>query len=328
MEILKTALITGVTGMDGSILSDILLKKGYRVFGIIRRVSGRIYTNIEHLMTNQNFNILSGDLADQNSLYRCIKESNPDEIYHLGAQSFVAQSFRSPEYTADITGLGTLRMLEAMREYGNINIKFYNASSSEMYGKMVENHANENTPFHPRSPYGVSKVFSYYMTKNYRETYGIRASNGILFNHESSRRSPEFLPRKITLGIKDIIQGRKKFIQLGNLKAKRDWGAAEKYCQVMNLMLQQDEPDDYVVATGQSHSIQEFLQIAFNYVGIDNWKDYVKINPKFFRPCEVDALKGDASKIKQKLGWSYNITFKELIYNMIDQEFGKPNKFL
>ena len=326
----KVALITGITGQDGSILADYLLLKNYQVYGLVRRVSGGITSaeNIKHLIDNNKITLIEGDISDQNSILRALKISQPNELYHLAAQSHVGQSFKTPESTANITGLGTLRVLEALRQFDSEKkIRMYNSSSSEQFGKMIENPANENTPFYPRSPYGVSKVFSYYMTKNYRESYDMHCSSGIMFNHQSFRRGKIFLPKKITSGIKDIIDGKIKFIELGNIEAKRDWGAAEKYIEAMHLILQQEVPDDYIVATGQTHSVKEFLEIAFKYVDINNWQDYIKINPKFYRPAEVDVLRGDASKIK-KIGWKYNITFEELIHNMIDQEFGKPNRFI
>ncbi len=324
----KIALITGITGMDGSYLSQYLLNQDYKVFGLIRRTSTPNYKNIENSMNNQNFKLVQGDLTDQNSLYRALTISNPDEVYNLAAQSFVAQSFKTPQYTSNVTGLGCLRILEAIRQYDSQRkIKFYNAASSEMYGKMVQNPANQNTPFYPRSPYGVSKLYAYWITKNYRQTYNMFNCSGILFNHQSFRRGIEFLPKKITSGIKDILDGKSKFIELGNIQAKRDWGSAQQYIKAMHLMLQQDKPDDYVVATGQTHSVKDFLKIAFQYVGILNWQDYIKINPKFYRPCQVDVLRGNASKIKS-IGWNYNITFQDLVHNMIDQQFGKLNKFI
>lgn len=324
----KRALITGVTGQDGSILAQFLLNKNYKVYGVIRRTTNRNFKNIETILNNPNFELIEGDLADQNSISRAITKSQCNELYHLGAQSFVQESFKTPQHTADITGLGTLRVLQAIRQSGRSKeIKMYNAASSEVFGKMVQNPANENTPFYPRSPYGVSKVFSYYMTKNYRESYGMFAVSGILFNHQSFKRGEQFVTKKIVKGVKDIYEGTAQFIQLGNIKAKRDWGSAQYFCKAMWLMLQQEVPQDYVVATGQTHSIEQFLKIAFQYVGIKDWQNYIKINPKFFRPCEVQCLRGDASKIKS-IGWTYNITFQELIHNMLDQEFGKPNKFL
>lgn len=323
---MKRALITGVTGQDGSILAQFLLHKGYKVYGMIRRTTNRDYKNIQSIRYDDNFILLQGDLGDQNSIARCINVSQCDQLYHLGAQSFVQESFKTPQHTAQITGLGTLRVLQAIRQSGRTKkIKMYNAASSQMFGKMVQNPANEKTPFYPRSPYGVSKVFSYYMTKNYRQSYGMFAVSGILFNHQSFKRGEQFVTKKIVKGIKDIYEGTKDFIQLGNIKAKRDWGSAEYFCKAMWLMLQQDKPQDYVVATGQTHSIEQFLDIAFKYISIDDWHNYIKINPEHYRPAQVDVLRGDASKIKN-IGWQYDLTFKELVNNMLDQQFGIPNK--
>lgn len=319
----KRAFITGMPGQDASHLADYLINLGYKVFGLIRRSSNRNYQNISHLLQNEDFVLIQGDLADQNSIYRAIVKSNPRQVYNLGAQSFVAQSFKTPENTANITGLGCLRVLEAIRQFDkDRNIRFYQAGSSQMFGKMVQNPANEYTPFYPRSPYGVSKVFAHYMTKNYRETYDMYACNGILFNHESERRGHEFVTRKITAGIKDILDGKKQYIELGNLDARRDWGYAPQYVRGMHMMLQQPYPGDYIIATGESHSIKEFLEIAFNYAGLDNWQKYVRINPIYYRPCEVDVLCGNASKIKS-VGWQYNITFKQLVEIMMKKELEK-----
>lgn len=296
----RSALITGLTGQDGSILAQQLLERDYKVYGMIRRTTNRNFQNIQHLLTNENLILVQGDLADQNSILRCINKSQCDELYHLGAQSFVQESFKTPEYTANITGLGTLRVLQAIRQSGRSNqIRMYNAASSEMFGKMIQNPANENTPFYPRSPYGVSKVFSYNMTKNYRQSYGMFACSGILFNHESERRGRQFVTRKITWGIKQIIQGTQSHIQLGNLDAFRDWGSAWDYTKAMHLMLQQEEPSDYVVATGQSHSIREFLKIAFQHAGLGDYTPYIKSNPLYMRVCQVDCLRGNASKINE-----------------------------
>ena len=452
----KRALITGVTGQDGSILAQQLLNKDYQVFGLIRYTSKINYNNINNVLNNKYFHIVYGDLGDQNSLYRALTQSDPDEVYNLAAMSQVWQSFKIPQYTSNITGIGCLRMLQSVRQFDTKNkIRFYQASSSEQFGKMIQSPANENTPFYPRSPYGVAKTYAHYMTKNYRQSYGMYAVSGILFNHQSERRGPEFVTRKITMGIKDILLGKKDFIQLGNLDAKRDWGYAPKYCfpaktkilvhkdnklqftniqnikigdivlswngtftcfdkvketiinktnkllkikfindieikcteehpfavinngeifwikaknlienmeclqynnsiikienicnillqkeidvfniqtelyhnyfaqkilvhncQAMHLMLQQSQPDDYVVATGENHSIRQFLDIAFNYVGINDWSKYVVINPLYFRLAEVDTLVGDASKIKS-IGWKYDMTFKELVETMM-----------
>jgi|688.fasta_scaffold09694_27 GDPmannose 4,6-dehydratase len=314
---MKTALITGISGMDGSHLADFLLKKGYKIYGVERRSSSRNRINTKHLEDKITF--LQGDLTDQNSLFRCLKESNPDEVYNLAAQSFVGESWNTPEYTSEVTGLGVLRILEAIREF-NPKIKFYQASSSEMFGRMIENPANENTPFYPRSPYGVSKLYGHWITKNYRESYNMFACSGILFNHESERRGIEFVTRKISNGVAKIALGLSDCISLGNLDAKRDWGYAPDYVEAMWLILQQDNPDDYVIATGETKSIREFLDIAFKYVGIENWEPYIKVDPKFFRPAEVDILRGDYSKAHKQLDWYPKTTFEDLVKIMINND--------
>ena len=272
----KTALITGINGMDGSHLADLLLTKGYTVYGMERRSSTPNRTNTKHL--EEKITFLNGDLTDQNSLLRCLKESNPDEVYNLASQSFVGESWNTPEQTSDVTGLGVLRMLEAIREY-NPKIKFYQASSSEMFGRMVENPAKETTPFYPRSPYGVAKLYGHWITKNYRESYDMFACSGILFNHESERRGIEFVTRKISDGVARIKLGLADHITLGNLDSKRDWGYAPDYVEAMWMMLQQDNPEDYVIATGETHSIRDFLTEAFNHVGITDWEPYIKQDP-------------------------------------------------
>ena len=311
----KTALVTGINGMDGSHLADFLLKKGYTVYGLERRSSASNRTNISHIEDKIHF--LKGDLTDQNSLLRALKESNPNEIYNLAAQSFVGESWNTPEHTSEVTGLGVLRILEAIREYGPENIKFYQASSSEMFGRMVENPATENTPFYPRSPYGVAKLYGHWITKNYRESYNMFACSGILFNHESERRGIEFVTRKITNGVAKIYLGQADSISLGNLDAKRDWGYAPDYVEAMWLMLQQSEPDDYIVATGDTKSIREFLNEAFSFIGITNWEPYIKIDPKFIRPAEVDVLRGDYTKAKNKLGWQPKTSFRDMVKTMV-----------
>ena len=287
---MKTALITGINGMDGSHLADFLLEKGYEVYGMERRTSYPNRLNTKHLEGVIKF--VNGDLTDQNSLLRCIKECDPDEIYHLAAQSFVGESWNTPEQTGDVTGLGALRMLEAIREYGK-EIKFYQASTSEMFGRMVENPAKETTPFYPRSPYGVAKLYGHWITKNYRESYDMFNVSGILFNHESERRGIEFVTRKITDGVAKIKLGLEKHLLLGNLDSKRDWGYSPDYVESMWMMLQQDKPDDYIIATGKDHTIREFLDVAFNHVGISDWAKYVKQDERFMRPAEVAVLCGD-----------------------------------
>jgi len=313
----KRALITGINGMDGSHMADFLLEKDYEVFGIERRSSVQNRLNTKHLEGKVTF--LKGDLTDQNSLIRCLKESEPDEVYNLGSQSFVGESWNTPEQTSDVTGLGALRMLEAVREF-NKNARFYQASSSEMFGRMVENPARETTPFYPRSPYGISKLYAHWITKNYRESYGIFACSGILFNHESERRGHEFVTRKISDGVAKIHLGLADSISLGNLESKRDWGYAPDYVRAMWLMLNQDTPDDYVIATGETRSIRDFLDAAFSVVGIDEWERYIKQDPRFMRPAEVDVLRGDYTKAKTDLGWSPTVSFVELVERMVEND--------
>ena len=313
----KTALITGINGMDGSYLADLLLTKGYKIYGVERRSSSKNRVNTNHLEVKITF--LQVDLTDQNSLLRCLKEANPDEVYNLAAQSFVGESWNTPEHTSEVTGLGVLRILEAIREF-NPNIKFYQASSSEMFGRMVENPASENTPFYPRSPYGVAKLYGHWITKNYRESYNMFACSGILFNHESERRGIEFVTRKISDGVARIKLGLADHISLGNLDAKRDWGYAPDYAEAMWLMLQQDTPDDYIVATGETYSIRDFLKAAFNYVGITDWEKYIKQDPRFMRPAEVDVLRGNYKKAEEKLGWKPKTTFTELVEKMVSND--------
>jgi len=313
----KTALISGINGMDGSHLAEFLLDKGYTVYGIERRSSIKNRTNTKHLEDKITF--LQGDLTDQNSLLRCLKESKPDEVYNLAAQSFVGESWNTPEFTSDVTGLGVLRILEAIREY-DPTIKFYQASSSEMFGRMVENPATENTPFYPRSPYGVAKLYGHWITKNYRESYDMFACSGILFNHESERRGIEFVTRKITNGVARIHLGLDDHISLGNLDAQRDWGYSPDYVEAMWLMLQQDTPDDYVIATGETRSIREFLDEAFSVIGISDWTPYIKIDSRYLRPAEVDVLLGDFSKAHKNMGWKPRTSFSELVKIMVNND--------
>jgi len=320
---MKKALITGITGQDGSYLADLLLAKGYEVHGIIRRASTFNTSRIDHLYQDPHVNgvrlfLHYGDLADSVNLVKLIYALKPDEIYHLGAQSHVRVSFDIPEYTGDVTGLGTIRILEAMREAG-VNSRFYQASSSEMFGKVQEVPQKETTPFWPRSPYGAAKMYAYWVTVNYRESYGMHATNGILFNHESPRRGETFVTRKITRAVAAIKLGRQKELFLGNLDAKRDWGYAAEYVEAMWMMLQADEGDDYVVATNETHSIREFLEVACGHVNLD-WKDHVKYDPKYERPAEVDLLIGDASKAKRQLGWEPRVRFAELAKIMVDAD--------
>ena len=319
---MKTALITGITGQDGSYLAELLLEKGYMVHAVIRRSSSFNTGRIDHIYTdphdpNGRLKLIYGDLTDGSSVAKIIRTIKPDEIYNLGAQSHVRVSFDSPEYTAETTGLGALRILEALRESG-MKSKFYQAGSSEMFGSTSPPQ-NEDTLFAPRSPYGISKIFAHHITKNYRDAYGIFAVNGILFNHESQRRGETFVTRKITRAVANIHFGRQKKLYLGNLDAMRDWGYAKEYVEAMWLMLQQDKPDDYVIATGQMHSIRDFLDEAFKHIGKD-WKDYVEIDPKYYRPTEVDRLCGDASKAHRILGWKPKTNFKELVKLMVDSD--------
>jgi GDPmannose 4,6-dehydratase len=314
---MKTALITGINGMDGSHLADFLLEKDYIIYGMERRTSSPNRINSSHLEGKITF--VNGDLTDQNSLIRCLKESNPDEVYNLAAQSFVGESWNTPEQTGDVTGLGALRMLEAVREYGK-EVKFYQASTSEMFGRMVENPAKESTPFYPRSPYGVAKLYGHWITKNYRESYDMFNVSGILFNHESERRGIEFVTRKITDGVAKIKLGLEDYITLGNLDSKRDWGYSPDYVESMWLMMQQDTPDDYVIATGKDHTIREFLDAAFTTVGITDWKKYVKQDPRFMRPAEVAVLCGDSTKAREVLGWYPRTSFKEMVSKMVKND--------
>ena len=316
---MKRALITGINGMDGSYLADLLLEKGYEVYGMERRSSSKNRTNTGHLEGKVTF--VNGDLTDQNSLVRCLRESNTDEVYNLGAQSFVGESWNTPEQTSDVTGMGVLRMLEAIREYGK-DIKFYQASTSEMFGKMVENPANENTPFYPRSPYGVAKLYGHWMTKNYRESYDMFNVSGILFNHESERRGIEFVTRKITDGVAKVHLGYEDHIRLGNLDSRRDWGYAPDYVECIWLMMQQDEPDDFVIATGISHSIRDFLDVAFGCVGIDDWSNYVVQDERYMRPAEIDVLCGDSTKAREVLSWKPKTSFEEMVRRMVTKDVG------
>jgi GDPmannose 4,6-dehydratase len=310
----RKAFITGITGQDGSYLAEILLEKDYEVFGMVRRSSSFNTARIDHIFGD--IELVFGDLADGSVLNQLMRTIRPDEVYNLGAQSHVRVSFDIPEYTADVDALGTLRLLDAIREEG-VDCRFYQASSSEMFGEVAEVPQTESTPFHPRSPYGVAKVFGYWITRNYREAYGMYAVNGILFNHESPRRGPTFVTRKITRAVGAILRGEQDELKLGNLDAKRDWGYARDYMDGAWRMLQADEPDDYVLATNETHTVQEFLEESFGYVDL-NWRDYVKIDPRYFRPAEVDLLIGDYSKAKEKLGWEPTVRFPELVRMMVD----------
>ncbi|MFH1257800.1 MAG: GDP-mannose 4,6-dehydratase [Candidatus Micrarchaeota archaeon] len=314
---MKKALITGITGQDGSYLAELLLKKGYEVHGLIRRQSSPNFWRLEGVL--DKIDLIEADLGDQQSINSAIKDTQPDELYNLAAQSFVKTAFKEPLYTADVTALGALRVLEAIR-YFSPHTKFYQASSSEMFGKVRETPQNERTPFYPRSPYGFAKVFAHYATINYRESYNLFACSGICFNHESPRRGEEFVTRKIAQGAAKIKQGKQKEIVLGNLDAKRDWGFAGDYVEAMWLMLQQKQPDDYVIATGETHTVKEFVAEAFTAAGLPDWQKYIKTDPKFLRPAEVEILQGDYSKAKKQLNWSPKTSFKKLVKMMVDAD--------
>jgi GDPmannose 4,6-dehydratase len=319
----KRALITGITGQDGSYLAELLLAKGYEVFGIIRRSSSFNTSRIDHIYqdpheSGRRLKLVYGDLNDASSLNKILRDVEPHEIYNLGAQSHVRVSFDVPEYTAEVGALGAVRLLEAIRETG-IKPRFYQASSSELFGKVREIPQRETTPFHPRSPYAAAKLYAYWITVNYRESYGLYACNGILFNHESPRRGETFVTRKITRAAAAIKLGRQEKLFLGNLDAKRDWGYAPDFVEAMWLMLQQDAPDDYVIATGETHSVRELLDEAFGRVGLD-WQKYVEVDARYFRPAEVDVLIGDPTKAREKLGWQPKVGFRELVHIMVDAD--------
>lgn len=329
---MKKALITGITGQDGSYLTELLLEKGYEVYGIIRRSSSFNTARLQGIYIdphtpNTRLKLIYGDLTDSSSVNKIIRMVKPDELYNLGAQSHVKISFDAPEYTANTVALGTLRLLEALKEFSP-QTKFYQASSSEMFGKIAESPQTEKTHFYPRSPYGVSKVFAHWIALNYRESYNMFVCSGILFNHESPRRGITFVTRKISRGVAGIKLGMANRLYLGNLNAKRDWGYAKEYVEAMWLMMQQDEPDDYVIATGETHSVREFVREACDYVGLD-WEKYVKVDPQYYRPAEVDMLVGDASKARKKLGWEPKVKFKEIVRLMVDADIAalKENRY-
>src|SRR5689334_15346126 len=324
---MKRALVTGITGQDGRHMSEFLTDRGYQVFGLVRGQNNPKAQLV--LDENPSLEVVDGDLRDLSSLIAAVEQVQPDEVYNLGAMSFVALSFRQPELTADITGVGVLRMLEAIRIVGGIEdnpMRFYQASSSEMFGKVRETPQTEQTPFHPRSPYGVAKVFGHHMTVNYRESYGMHASSGICFNHEGERRGLEFVTRKITNGIARIKLGLQDSITLGNLDSARDWGYAGDFVEAMWLMLQQDEPDDYVIATGETHTIREFLDVAFRCAEIDDWPRYVRQDPRFMRPAEVDLLMGDPTKARKQLGWVPKVTFEDLVRLMYEHDLEEERR--
>ena len=334
----KIAFLTGITGQDGSYLAELLLNKGYQVHAIVRRASVFTTARIEHLMQHKNLHTHHGDLADSSNLHRLIAEIKPTEIYNLGAQSHVGVSFEVPEYTAEVDGIGTLRFLDAIRETG-IKTKFYQASTSELYGKAQEIPQTEKTPFYPRSPYAVAKLYAYWIVVNYREAYGLFASNGILFNHESERRGKTFVTRKISVAVSKIILGAQDVLSVGNLNAKRDWGYAPEYVEGMWRMLQSEKPEDYVMATGETHSVREFIEESFAVLGEEiNWKGkgvsevgvlkssgkiVVSINPRYYRPTEVELLIGDSTKAKEELGWKPKTKFKDLVRIMVEADFNK-----
>jgi GDPmannose 4,6-dehydratase len=326
---MKKALITGITGQDGSYLAELLLEKGYEVFGLVRRSSSFNTRRIDHLYKDPHesdvrLHLIYGDLNDASSLNQILRKTRPDEIYNLGAQSHVRVSFDVPEYTGEVTGLGCVRLLEAIRET-DLECRFYQASSSELYGKVAETPQRETTPFHPRSPYACAKAYAYYVTVNYRESYGMHASNGILFNHESPRRGETFVTRKITRAVARIKHGVQDKLFLGNLDAKRDWGFAGDYVEGMWRMLQRDQPDDYVLATGETYSVRQFLDEAFALVELD-WQRYVQVDPRYFRPAEVDLLLGDASKARELLGWAPKVGFKQLVRMMVEADLERVQR--
>lgn len=322
---MKKAFITGITGQDGSYLAEFLLDKNYKVYGLTRRTSTQNFARISHLIHNPNLELISGDLVDQHSLTYPIKKIQPDEVYNLAAQSFVQASWEQPVLTGDFTAIGVTRVLEAVR-LAAPKARFYQASSSEMFGKVRQVPQTEETPFYPRSPYGVAKVYGHWITVNYRESYDMFAVSGILFNHESPRRGLEFVTRKIANGVARVKLGKQPFIELGNLDAERDWGYAKDYVKAMWLMLQQDEPEDFVISTGETHSVREFLQLACSAAGIDDWQSIHKHNPAYDRPAEVDQLIGDPSKAKEKLGWEPSLSFKELVTLMVEEEIKAEEK--
>lgn len=322
---MKKAFITGITGQDGSYLAELLLEKGYKVYGLTRRTSTQNFARIAHIIHDENLELISGDLIDQHSLTYALKDIQPDEVYNLAAQSFVKASWDQPVLTGEFTALGVTRVLEAMR-LASPHAKFYQASSSEMFGKVQEVPQKESTPFYPRSPYGVAKVYGHWITVNYRESFDMFAVSGILFNHESPRRGLEFVTRKIANAVARVKLGKQEFVELGTLDAKRDWGYAKDYVEAMWLMLQQDKPDDYVIATGETHSVREFLQLSCKFAGIEDWEAIYKHNPKFDRPAEVDLLIGDPSKAQKELGWKPSVDFEGLVKLMIDSELEKEAK--
>ncbi len=322
---MKKAFITGITGQDGSYLAELLLEKGYKVYGLTRRTSTQNFERITKIIHHENLELVSGDLLDQHSITIALKDIQPDEVYNLAAQSFVKTSWDQPVLTGEFTAIGVTRMLEAVR-FACPQAKFYQASSSEMFGKVQEVPQTEKTPFYPRSPYGVAKAYGHWITINYRESFNMFAVSGILFNHESPRRGLEFVTRKIANGIARVKLGKQKHVELGNLDAKRDWGYAKDYVEAMWLMLQEDTPDDFVIATGETHSVREFFQLSCKIAGIEDWESAYKHNPKYDRPAEVDLLIGDPSKAQKKLGWKPSVTFEQLVELMVKAELENESK--
>lgn len=319
----KTALVTGILGQDGPYLAKLLLSKGYKVYGLVRRYSNPNFDNLEYLGVDKDINFIDGDLTDESSLYNAIKIARPDEVYNLAAQSFVGSSWDQAKFTTEVNALGVLYLLNAIKNFSPAT-KFYQASTSEMFGlSQINGCQDENTPFHPRSPYGVSKVYAYWMTVNYRESYNLFTCNGVLFNHESPIRGIQFVTRKITDGVAKIKLGLTDTLYLGNMDAKRDWGFAGDYVEAMYLMLQKDKPDDYVIATGNNHSVKEFVEVAFKAVGIKNWQKHVKTDPRFLRPAEVPNLKGHADKAYKNLGWKPKVSFQELAEMMVKADLAR-----
>lgn len=323
---MKKALITGITGQDGAYLAKFLLSKDYKVYGLVRRIVNRDFKNLEYLGIEGDIEYIDGDLTDEASLIHIIRTVRPDEIYHLGAQSFVGTSWDQPIVTSEINAIGTLKLLDAVKNH-HPSAKFYHAATSEMFGNSSESGTQtENTAFHPRSPYAISKLFAYWMTVNYKESFSMFCVNGILFNHESPIRGKEFVSRKITDGVARIKLGLAKDIKLGNLDSQRDWGFAEDYVEAMWLMMQEKEADNYIISTGQTHSVRDFLDIAFKHIGINNWLEYVKIDPKFKRPAELNVLQGKSDKARKKLNWKPKVNFEDLVKMMLDADLKRLNK--
>jgi len=325
---MKKVLITGILGQDGAYLAELLLKKGYKVYGLIRRYTNPNYENLEYLGITKNVNFIIGDLTDQSSLVNAVKTAEPDEVYNLAAQPFVGSSWDLADYTTEVNAMGTLRLLEVMRQHCS-EAKFYQAATSEMFGNSSNDGVQtEETSFHPRSPYAISKLYAYWITNNFKESYGMFCTNGILFNHESPIRGVEFVTRKITIGVARIAHGLETEIRLGNIDSKRDWGFAGDYVEAMYLMMQQEEPENYLISTGETHSVREILDLAFSHIGIDDWESYVKIDPQFIRPAELFTLQGKSNTAQEKLGWKPKVRFKELITMMVDADMKRVSRLI